>query len=162
METVSAYFGAERAESIVFIVAALFALAGSAWCLFVLKQPFFSGLAISFSMIAILQLIVGVTIYQRSPHDTARVHQMIQSEPDRLQSEEVVRMQAVMRNFKIYLGVELVLLALSLVVLTLINPGSLILGAALGLALQAGFTAILDLIAMLRGGAYLNWLLLQS
>jgi hypothetical protein len=36
------------------------------------------------------------------------------------------------------------------------------LGAALGLAVQAGFTAVLDFIAMLRGGAYLNWLLLQS
>lgn len=87
---------------------------------------------------------------------------MIQSESDRLQSEEVIRMQVVMRNFKIYLGVELALLILSLLVLTMMNPGSLILGAALGLAIQAGFTAVLDLIAMLRGGAYLNWLLLQS
>jgi hypothetical protein len=162
MEIVSAYFGAERAESIVFIVAALFALAGSAWCLLVLKQPFFTGMAISLSIIAVLQLIVGVTIYQRSPHDTARVHHMIHSEPDRLQSEEVVRMQKVMRNFKIYLGVELVLLILSLLVLIMMNPGSFILGAALGLAVQAGFTAVLDFIAMLRGGAYLNWLLLQS
>ena len=162
MEIVSTYFGAERAESIVFIVAALFALAGSAWCLLVLKQPFFTGMAISLSIIAVLQLIVGVTIYQRSPHDTARVHHMILSEPDRLQSEEVVRMQKVMRDFKIYLGVELVLLILSLLVLIMMNPGSLISGAALGLAVQAGFTAVLDLIAMLRGGAYLNWLLLQS
>jgi hypothetical protein len=87
---------------------------------------------------------------------------MIHSQPDRLQSEEVVRMQKVMRNFKIYLGVELVLLILSLLVLIMMNPGSFILGAALGLAVQAGFTAVLDFIAMLRGGAYLNWLLLQS
>ena len=162
METISTYFNAERAESVVFIVAALLALAASVWCLLVLKQSFYFGMAISLATIAALLLIVGVTIYQRSPQDTARVQQMIQLEPDRLQSQEVPRMRVVMRNFKIYLGVELTLLILSLFALTLVTPGSLAQGLALGMALQAAFTAVLDLIATLRGGAYLSWLLLQS
>ena len=161
METISTYFNAERAESVVFIVAALLALAASVWCLIVLKQSFYFGMAISLATIAALQLIVGVTIYQRSPQDTARVQQMIQLEPDRLQTQEVPRMRVVMRNFKIYLGVELTLLILSLFALTLVTPGSLAQGLALGMALQAAFTAVLDLIATLRGGAYLSWLLLQ-
>ena len=161
METISTYFNAERAESVVFIVAALLALAASVWCLLVLKQSFYFGMAISLATIAALQLIVGVTIYQRSPQDTARVQQMIQLEPDRLQTQEVPRMRVVMRNFKIYLGVELTLLILSLFALTLVTPGSLAQGLALGMALQAAFTAVLDLIATLRGGAYLSWLLLQ-
>lgn len=161
METISTYFNAERAESVVFIVAALLALAASVWCLIVLKQSFYFGMAISLATIAALQLIVGVTIYQRSPQDTARVQQMIQLEPDRLQSQEVPRMRVVMRNFKIYLGVELTLLILSLFAMTLVTPGSLAQGLALGMALQAAFTAVLDLIATLRGGAYLSWLLLQ-
>jgi hypothetical protein len=161
METISTYFNAERAESVVFIVAALLALAASVWCLLVLKQSFYFGMAISLATIAALQLIVGVTIYQRSPQDTARVQQMIQLEPDRLQSQEVPRMRVVMRNFKIYLGVELTLLILSLFAMTLVTPGSLAQGLALGMALQAAFTAVLDLIATLRGGAYLSWLLLQ-
>ena len=162
METISTYFNAERAESVVFIVAALLALAASVWCLLVLKQSFYFGMAISLATIAALQLIVGVTIYQRSPQDTARVQQMIQLEPDRLQTQEVPRMRVVMRNFKVYLGVELTLLILSLFALTLVTPGSLAQGLALGMALQAAFTAVLDLIATLRGGAYLSWLLLQS
>jgi hypothetical protein len=162
METISTYFNAERAESVVFIVAALLALAASAWCLLVLRQPFFFGMAISLAMIAGLQLIVGVTIYQRSPQDIERVQKMVQSEPDRLQSVEVPRMRVVMRNFKIYLGVELILLILSLLALTIFSSGSLRHGLALGLALQAAFTAVLDMIATLRGGAYLSWLLLQS
>ena len=41
METISTYFNAERAESVVFIVAALLALAASVWCLLVLKQSFY-------------------------------------------------------------------------------------------------------------------------
>ncbi len=161
METISTYFNAERAESVVFIVAALLALAASVWCLLVLKQSFYFGMAISLATIAALQLIVGVTIYQRSPQDTARVQQMIQLEPDRVQSQEVPRMRVVMHNFKIYLGVELTLLILSLFAMTLVTPGSLAQGLALGMALQAAFTAVLDLIATLRGGAYLSWLLLQ-
>ena len=156
METISTYFNAERAESVVFIVAALLALAASVWCLLVLKQSFYFGMAISLATIAALQLIVGVTIYQRSPQDTARVQQMIQLEPDRLQTQEVPRMRVVMRNFKIYLGVELTLLILSLFAMTLVTPGSLAQGLALGMALQAAFTAVLDLIATLRGGAYLS------
>ena len=161
METISTYFNAERAESVVFIVAALLALAASVWCLLVLKQSFYLGMAISLATIAALQLIVGVTIYQRSPQDTARVQQMIQLEPDRLQSQVLPRMRVVMHNFKIYLGVELTLLILSLFAMTLVTPGSLAQGLALGMALQAAFTAVLDLIATLRGGAYLSWLLLQ-
>ena len=161
METISTYFNAERAESVVFIVAALLALAASVWCLLVLKQSFYFGMAISLATIAALQLIVGVTIYQRSPQDTARVQQMIQLEPDRLQSQVLPRMRVVMHNFKIYLGVELTLLILSLFAMTLVTPGSLAQGLALGMALQAAFTAVLDLIATLRGGAYLSWLLLQ-
>lgn len=161
MDTISIYFNAERAESLLFIAVGVIALAVSAWCLLVLRRPFFNGMALTLSVVAVLQLIVGVTVYQRSPLDTARVQQMAQSAPQRIQSEEVPRMRVVMRNFKIYLGVEVALLIVSLVVLLLATPGSFQRGAALGLALQAVFTAVLDLAATRRGDAYLTWLLAQ-
>ena len=71
-------------------------------------------------------------------------------------------MRVVMRNFKIYLGVEVALLILSLVVIQLASPGGFLRGAAMGLALQAVFTAVLDLAATRRGDAYLSWLLSQT
>jgi hypothetical protein len=71
-------------------------------------------------------------------------------------------MRVVLHKFKIYLAVELALLLLSLAVLAFATPGSLVRGVALGLALQAGFTAVLDLVAMRRGDVYLDWLLLQA
>jgi hypothetical protein len=70
-------------------------------------------------------------------------------------------MQKVILNFKIYLGVELSLLVLSIVVLLLTSPGAILRGAAMGLAIQAVFTAVLDMAAMRRGDAYLTWLLSQ-
>jgi hypothetical protein len=86
---------------------------------------------------------------------------MVQSAPQQIKSEEVPRMQKVILNFKIYLGVELSLLVLSIVVLLLSSPGTIVRGAAMGLAIQAVFTAVLDLAAMRRGDAYLTWLLSQ-
>lgn len=162
MDTISTYFNAERAESMLFIAVGVIALAVSAWCLLVLRKPFFNGMAVTLAVVAALQLIVGVTVYQRSAQDTARVQQMVQSAPERIRSEEVPRMRVVMRNFKIYLGVELALLILSLVVILLASPGGFLRGAAMGLALQAVFTAVLDLVATRRGDAYLSWLILQT
>ena len=161
METISTYFSAERAESILFIAVGVLALAASAYFLLVLRKPFFNGAAITLSVVAALQMIVGVAIYQRSPVDTARVQQMVQSAPQKIKSEEIPRMQTVIRNFKIYLGVEVGLLILSIGVLLLSSPGTLIRGAATGLAIQAVFTAVLDLAATRRGDAYLTWLLSQ-
>lgn len=161
MDTITTYFNAERAESILFIAVGAIALAASAWCLIVLRRPFFSGMAITLSVVAALQVIVGITIYQRSPADTARVQQMVQLAPQKIKSEEIPRMQTVIRNFKLYLGVELSLLVLSIVVLLFSSPGTIIRGAAMGLAIQAVFTAVLDLAATRRGDAYLTWLLSQ-
>lgn len=162
MDTVSNYFSAERTESLVFITVGLLALLASAACVIVLRKPLFNGMALTLTVVAVLQLIVGITIYQRSPQDTARVQQMLQSAPKRIQSEEVPRMQVVMRNFRIYLGVEVVLLILALLVIPFAAPGGFLRGAAIGLALQAVFTAVLDLVATRRGEAYLNWLLSQA
>jgi hypothetical protein len=162
METISTYFSAERAESLLFMAVSAIALAASAYFVVVLRKPFFNGMAVTLSVVAVLQMIVGVTIYQRSPQDTARVQQMVQSSPKQLQSEEVPRMQTVIRNFKIYLGVELALLILSIAVMALSTPAGFMRGAAIGLAIQAVFTAVLDLAATRRGDVYLRWLLSQA
>jgi hypothetical protein len=162
METISTYFSAERAESLLFMAVSAIALAASAYFVVVLRKPFFNGMAVTLSVVAVLQMIVGVTIYQRSPQDTARVQQMVQSSPKQLQSEEVPRMQTVIRNFKIYLGVELALLILGIAVMALSTPAGFMRGAAIGLALQAVFTAVLDLAATRRGDVYLKWLLSQA
>ena len=162
METIPTYFSAERAESLLFMAVSAIALAASAYFVLVLRKPFFNGMAVTLSVVAVLQMIVGVTIYQRSPQDTARVQQMVQSSPKQLQSEEVPRMQTVIRNFKIYLGVELALLILSIAVMALSTPAGFMRGAAIGLAIQAVFTAVLDLAATRRGDVYLRWLLSQA
>ncbi len=159
MDTITDYFNAERAESLLFIAVGALTLAASAWCALVLRKPFFTGMAITLAVVAVLQLVVGVTVYLRTPTDVARVQQMVREAPARLQTEEVPRMQVVMRNFKTYLVVEVLLLIASLAVLALVTQSPVWRGAATGLALQAVFTIVLDLVATRRGAVYLDWLL---
>ena len=162
MDTISAYFDAERTESIVFIVVGALAMVAAAICVFSLRKPLFTGMALTLTVVAALQLIVGLTIYQRSPHDTMHVHEMLKSTPQRIQSEEVPRMQVVMRNFRIYLAVEVALLLISLAALVVASENPFLRGAAIGMAIQAALTAVLDLIATERGAAYLSWLLSKA
>ena len=159
MNAIFTYFNGERSESMLFIAVGVLAVLVSAYFAGVVRKPFFSGMAITLSLVAILQITVGITIFQRTPSDTTRVVQMVQSTPQRIHEEEVPRMQIVMRNFKIFLGVELSLLILSIIVITSTTSGSLIRGAAIGLAIQALFTIVLDLAATQRGNVYLTWLL---
>ena len=159
MDTISNYFNAERAESLLFIAVGAIALAASAWCVLAVRKPFFTGMAITLSVVAVLQLVVGVTVYLRTPSDAARAQQMVHAAPARLKTEEVPRMQVVMRNFKRYLAVEVVLLIASLAALALATQAATWRGAATGLAVQAVFTIVLDLAATRRGAAYLEWLL---
>jgi hypothetical protein len=48
-----------------------------------------------------------------------------------------------------------------LIIILIASPGGFLRGAAVGLALQAVLTAVLDLVATRRGDAYLTWLLSQ-
>ena len=70
-------------------------------------------MAITGSVFSALQIIVGVATFQRSPKDTVRLQQMVQAVPHSFQTEEVPRMQSVIRSFKRYLGMNVVFLLLS-------------------------------------------------
>ena len=70
-------------------------------------------MAITGSVISALQIIVGVATFQRSPKDTVRLQQMVQAVPHNFQTEEVPRMQSVIRSFKRYLGMNIVFWLLS-------------------------------------------------
>ena len=132
------YFSAKRTERLVFITVGLLALLASTACVIVLRKPLFSGWALTMSVVVMLQLSEGI------------------------RSEELLRMRVVMRSFKICLGVEVALLILGLIAIPFAAPGGFIRGAATALALQAGFTAMLDLAATRRGDAHLKGLRSRS
>jgi hypothetical protein len=155
---IAEYFAAERAESIVFILVGAVALGLSFMFWFKLKTPLTRGAAWPLALVAAIQLTVGTTIYVRSPLDAQRVQHVVQKEPARVRSEEIPRMQTVMRKFEQYRYLEMALLAVGAVLGWRARRGSLWQGVGFGLAAQAGLMLAMDFFAERRGAAYLQWL----
>lgn len=158
METITHYFYAERAESLLFVSVGAMAIAFAIYFLVGAKQPLYTGMAYPFIAVALIQIIVGSTVFFRSPKDIQRVESMIQTEKSRIQSEEIPRMEVVMKNFEIYKWIEICLLGVGLFLFFYFSDSSFWKGVGLGLAIQAGFMLFLDFFAESRGKVYLEYL----
>lgn len=103
------YFLAEKQESLLFIsigiIAILLAILG--WLYF--KTAFWKGASIPFLAIALLQIIVGYTVYSRSDEQRVDMVYSLDMNPDQLTKVELPRMEVVNKNFVIYRWVEIVL-----------------------------------------------------
>jgi hypothetical protein len=161
MDPITTYFEAERAESALFLIVGLLALGVAAWGTWRSRRPWLAGAAWPLTAVALVQITVGASIWLRSPHDAARVHQIVQLAPQRLYSEEIPRMRQVMANFEIYRSLEIGLLATGLLLAAMTARRPAWRGAGLGLALQAALMLLLDFFAEARGRTYLAWLMTQ-
>ncbi|WP_338760304.1 hypothetical protein WAF17_13345 [Bernardetia sp. ABR2-2B] len=158
------YFNAERFESLFFMGVGVIAMAISLYFIFVMKKPFFYGMAISLIFVGLIQLVVGATIFVRSPKDITRVENILTKEPKRIQNEEVPRMKTVMKSFVTYRYVEISLAVLGLILYFVFASqnifgsfsNELLKGLGLGLAIQAILMLGLDFFAEKRGSEYLE------
>jgi hypothetical protein len=53
-----------------------------------------------FLVIALIRIVVGTSVYFRSPKDIQRVETMVQSAPEKIKTDEIPRMEVVMKNFQ--------------------------------------------------------------
>ena len=96
MEQVSKYFNSEKYESVIFILVGIIAISFATYFLVKIKQPFFSGMAYPLMAVALIQIVVGSSVYFRSPKDIVRVDKIVQADKPKIQSEEIPRMEVVM------------------------------------------------------------------
>ena len=103
------YFLAEKQESLLFISIGIIAviLAVLGWLYF--KTAFWKGASIPFLAIALLQIIVGYTVYSRSDEQRIDIVYSLDMNPDQLTKVELPRMEVVNKNFVIYRWVEIAL-----------------------------------------------------
>jgi hypothetical protein len=158
MEQISKYFNAEKNESIFFIWVSIIAIIISVFLLLKIKQPFYNGIAYPLVAIAFIQLIVGTTVYMRSPKDLVRVNEIVHTNKIAIQTEEIPRMEVVMINFKYYRWVEITLLTMAFITYFCFRPMTMWKGVGLGLFIQAGLMLLLDFVAESRGKTYLEYL----
>ena len=158
MNPILKYFNAEKAESLLFIGFGIIAILLSPYLFIILKDSFWKGLAIPLIILSFAQLVIGKTIFTRSPIDNLRVENTIKNEPQKIQSEEIPRMEKVMQNFVFYRYFEIAIIFIGIILMySMVNYGFWK-GFGLGLFIQCAVLLSLDFFAEKRGSMYLTHL----
>jgi multidrug transporter EmrE-like cation transporter len=159
MNQIEKYFNAEKYESVLFVLVGMVAIATATYFFVRVKQSFYYGMAYPLIAVALIQIVVGGSVYFRSPKDIARVTEIVQTNKVKIQTEEIPRMKTVMKNFAIYRWVEILLLLTGIIMFFYFQPLNIWKGVGAGLAIQAGFMLLLDFFAESRGRIYLEYLM---
>ena len=111
-------------------------------------------------IVGLIQLVVGTTVYLRSPKDIIRVEQIMKNATKKIQTEELPRMESVMKSFAIYKWIEIVLILTGIILFVLFYNSSQTFwkGLGLGLLIQASIMLTLDIVAEKRGLTYIEHL----
>jgi len=158
MNPIVKYFTGEKMESLLFLGMGIIGVAIAIFLFFVLKTSFFKGIAIPFLMVSILEIIVGVTIVNRSPKDIIRVESYLTDNSKMIQTTEIPRIEKVMKNFVIFRYIEITLIILGIILMYRFRHNLLWNGIGLGLFIQSSIVLILDFFAERRGHVYLTYL----
>lgn len=156
MNTILRYFNAEKAESLLFIGFGIVTILLSIYLLLFLKDSFWKGLSIPLIVFSIVQLVIGTTIYIRSPKDSLRVENFIELEPEKIQTEEIPRMEIVVQNFVYYRYLEITLIMVGIVLMYSLSGYGFWKGAGFGLFIQCAVLLSLDFFAEKRANFYIN------
>ncbi|MEI6524117.1 MAG: hypothetical protein WCO37_11550 [Bacteroidota bacterium] len=158
MNQLEKYFYAEKYESALFVLVGILAIAFAAYFLIKIKQPFYNGAAYPLIAVAFIQIVVGSSVYLRSTKDIVRVTEMMHTNSSKIQTQEIPRMNVVMKNFTLYRWVEIVVIISGIIVFLYFQSSSFYKGFGLGLLIQAGFLLLLDYFAERRGAIYQEYL----
>ncbi len=158
MEAIKNYFNAEKAESLLFIGFGIFTLVLSIYFFFFIKDGFWKGLAIPLIFFSLVQIVIGTTIFTRSPKDDLKVENILKYEPQKIQLEEIPRMEKVMKNFVYYRYFEIGMMVLGLVLMFSLSNYGFWKGFGLGLFIQCAVLLSLDFFAEKRGHFYIEHL----
>jgi hypothetical protein len=150
----NSYFGAEKQESLIFVAVGLVAIGISVWLW--LNGHRLKSMAYPLVVIALMQIVVGASIYLRTETQLSNLSAQLAANPAALKAEETTRMQTVMKNFSMYKAVEMVLLIVGVGMIAFLQRHDIAAGLGVGLVLQAAFTLTLDIFAEARGSDYLS------
>lgn len=150
------YFTEEKIESFFFIILGSISIVLAFVFLFIIQYSFFKGFAIPLLLIGSLQVFVGTIVACRAPKDISRVEQFLNSDPQKIKTEELPRMEKVLKSFGIYKWIEILLIITGMVLFFLFynSPQTFWKGLGLGLLMQSTLMLSLDLVAKKRADTY--------
>lgn len=117
LDFIHVYFSAEKQASGLFFLIGLLSIVLSMIFFFFIKTSpaFYKGAAVPLLLIGLLQSMVGFTVYARTDKQEANTIYKIEMNPQVfIQQKEMPRMQKLMENFKLYQGMEIILIITSI------------------------------------------------
>ena len=150
------YFMAEKRESLLFMAVGFVAIAASVF-LWRTGSPW-RGMAWPLAAIALIQIVVGSTVYFRTDSQVLGLHTQLAADPEGYMNAELPRMEKVRRGFTVYKAIEIALLVLGAVGYFLFRDRQTLLAVSLGLMIQSALMLALDLVAEHRADVYMEHL----
>lgn len=160
MSPVHKYFLGERLQCSAGIVLALACIVLAFWLRSNHTSDFYRGCFYPFIIIPFFLLLICTGVIIRTGKDIARVDQFIGSEPEKINSQEIPRMEKVMQNFRWIKIIELILMVTGALIFIIYPKDSLLSGIGMGLLMQALMMYGFDHFAEARGKIY--WEFLKS
>jgi uncharacterized membrane protein HdeD (DUF308 family) len=157
-DALTLYFNEEKTESIWFVIIGVISIIFSIWLFFKFKDGFYRGLIIPVILISLIKITVGSTVYLRSDKQIEDTILRLENDKQSTKSDELARMDEVMKNFKIYKWMEVLFIISGVLLLVFIKEKPFWTGIGTGLLIEGTFMIVLDVIAEMRGIKYLEWL----
>ncbi len=153
-DAILTYFAGEKHAALLLIAAGVVTAAAAAG-LFPARWGLRS-LAITLGVFAVLYLALGIGLHVRTGPQVGRLLQQLGSDAAAFGAEETARMAKVQRNFVLIEYVEVALAVVSVIAALAFKSRSVLVGVAVGLAINAAFLLAFDLVAERRGAVYLT------
>lgn len=152
------YFIQEKIESFFVVIIGLIAISVSLMFWFIIKYSFYKGMAYPIFIIGFIQVLVGGVVYMRSPQDIIRVQHISKFESIKIKTEEIPRINKVIKKFEVYKWVEICFIFFGLILFIFCKKTNLSFwkGIGLGLLIQAILMLALNIIAEKRAKTYSN------
>ena len=148
------YFTAEKRESLLFMLAGMAAIAAAVY-LWRSGSPY-RGMGYPLAAIALIQIVVGGTVYFRTDAQALALHKQLAGDPRAYVAAETPRMETVQKSFVIYRWIEIALLALGVLGYFLVRDRQTLWAVSLGLMLQAALMLAMDFFAERRAEVYME------
>jgi hypothetical protein len=157
MNSIEKYFTDDRLQLGIGIIISVFSLIIAAF-LYMLKRPAFAGMSYSIIPLTLILLSVCVFLFIRTPKDLKRVSTFYQTTPEKMKTEELPRMEKVLKNFNWIIKTEICIIIAGVFLFVSFGKNDLVRGISIGMVSQASILLIFDTIETERAKIYLEFL----
>jgi hypothetical protein len=155
MTAAETYFSGERTQCSIGIAIAALSVFVSLYFLVQLKTQFAKGIAWPSIVIATLLLAICIGVVERTPRDIARVNGLVLHQQERIFTEEIPRMEKVMKSFRAIKLVEIIIFIAGGCMIAFAAKESMLSGIGMGLCIQMLILFLFDHVAEGRAKVYL-------